>query len=106
MLGVLLEVLDMLESRRRNSDRREEAVRQNEEWLMMVRIMEQCHSGGYNDAVIESSTAERTTFAAACTEGKNSRGGADFDPFTRDWIAAFAGADPYGAALVSDPDYG
>jgi len=55
--------------------------------------------------VIESSTAERTTFAAACTEGKNSIGGADFDPFARDWIAAFAGADPYGVALVSDPDY-
>ena len=71
----------------------------------LIVMMEQCHSGGFNDAVIESSTAERTTFAAACTEGKNSIGGADFDPFARDWIAAFAGADPYGAALVSDPDY-
>lgn len=71
----------------------------------LIVMMEQCHSGGFNDAVIESSTAERTTFAAACTEGKNSNGGADFDPFARDWIAAFAGADPYGAALVSDPDY-
>ena len=68
-------------------------------------MMEQCHSGGFNDVVIESSTATRTTFAAACTEGKNSIGGADFDPFARDWIAAFAGADPYGAALVSDPDH-
>lgn len=71
----------------------------------LIVMMEQCHSGGFNDAVIESSKAERTTFAAACTEGKNSNGGADFDPFARDWIAAFAGADPYGAALVSDPDY-
>jgi hypothetical protein len=71
----------------------------------LVIMMEQCHSGGFNDAVIESSTAERTTFAAACTEGKNSNGGADFDPFARDWIAAFAGVDPYGAALLSDPDY-
>lgn len=71
----------------------------------LVVMMEQCHSGGFNDLVIESSTAERVTFAAACTEGKNSIGGADFDPFARDWIAAFAGADPYGAALVSDPDY-
>jgi hypothetical protein len=71
----------------------------------LIVMMEQCHSGGFNDVVIESSTAERTTFAAACTEGKNSIGGADFDPFARDWIAAFAGADPYGAALVSDPDY-
>jgi hypothetical protein len=71
----------------------------------LVVMMEQCHSGGFNDVVIESSTAERTTFAAACTEGKNSIGGSDFDPFARDWIAALAGADPYGAALVSDPDY-
>lgn len=68
-------------------------------------MMEQCHSGGFNDVVIEASTAERTTFAAACTEGKNSIGGADFDPFARDWIAAFAAADPYGAALFSDPDH-
>lgn len=71
----------------------------------LIVMMEQCHSGGFNDEVIEASTAERTTFAAACTEGKNSIGGADFDPFARDWIAAFAGADPYGAALLSDPDY-
>jgi hypothetical protein len=71
----------------------------------LIVMMEQCHSGGFNDVVIESSTAERTTFAAACTEGKSSIGGADFDPFARDWIAALAGADPYGAALVSDPDY-
>lgn len=71
----------------------------------LIVMMEQCHSGGFNDGVIESSTAERTTFAAACTEGKNSIGGADFDPFARDWIAAFAGSDPYGAALISDPDY-
>ncbi|MCD6430375.1 MAG: caspase family protein [Deltaproteobacteria bacterium] len=71
----------------------------------LVVMMEQCHSGGFNDVVIEASTATRTTFAAACTERKSSIGGADFDPFARDWIAAFAGADPYGAALVSDPDY-
>ncbi len=71
----------------------------------LVVMMEQCHSGGFNDVVIEASTAERTTFAGACTEGKNSIGGPDFDPFAHDWISAFAGADPYGASLVSDPDY-
>ena len=71
----------------------------------LIVMMEQCHSGGFNDVVIESSTAGRTTFAAACTEGRSSVGDGDFDPFARDWIAAFAGADPYGAALVSDPDY-
>lgn len=71
----------------------------------LVVMMEQCHSGGFNDVVIESSTADRTTFAAACTEGKNSIGGPDFDPFARDWIAALAGTGPYGDALLSDPDY-
>lgn len=71
----------------------------------LIVMMEQCHSGGFNDVVIESSTAQRTTFAAACTERKSSIGGPDFDPFARDWISAFAGADPYGGALVSDPDY-
>lgn len=71
----------------------------------LIVMMEQCHSGGFNDVVIEASTAARTTFAAACTEGKNSIGGADFDPFARDWISSLAGADPYSAALVSDPDY-
>jgi hypothetical protein len=71
----------------------------------LIVMTEQCHSGGFNDAVIEASTAERTTFAGACTEGKSSIGGPDFDPFARDWISALAGADPYGAALVSDPDY-
>lgn len=71
----------------------------------LIVMMEQCHSGGFNDEVIEASTAARTTFAGACTEGKSSIGGADFDPFARDWIAAVAGSDPYGAALVSDPDY-
>lgn len=71
----------------------------------LIVMMEQCHSGGFNDLVIESSTAQRTTFAAACTEGRNSRGGANFDPFARDWISALAGSDPFGAALVSDPDH-
>jgi hypothetical protein len=68
-------------------------------------MMEQCHSGGFNDLIIEKSTAERITFSGACTEGKNSIGGADFDPFARDWIAALAGSDPYGSTLLSDPDY-
>ncbi|TCP43251.1 caspase family protein [Rhodovulum marinum] len=71
----------------------------------LVVMMEQCHSGGFNDRVIENSTAARTTFAGACTERKNSIGGAEFDPFARDWISALAGADPYGGALASDPDH-
>jgi hypothetical protein len=71
----------------------------------LVVMMEQCHSGGFNDAIIEKSTADRTTFAGACSEGKNSWGEAHFDFFAKNWISAMAGVDPYGAALTSDPDY-
>jgi hypothetical protein len=67
-------------------------------------MMEQCHSGGFNNQVINKSTAGSTSIASACLELNNSIGGADFDPFARDWIAAMTGLDPYGNALVSDPD--
>jgi hypothetical protein len=66
--------------------------------------MEQCHSGGFNNAVIAKSTANSTSIASACLEPNNSIGGADFDPFARDWIAAMKGADPYGYALQYNPD--
>ena len=67
-------------------------------------MMEQCHSGGFNNAVISKSTAANTSIASACEELKNSIGGADFDPFARDWIAAMMGHDPYGHPLVFNPD--
>ncbi|HEX7841207.1 MAG TPA: hypothetical protein VF469_27200, partial [Kofleriaceae bacterium] len=68
-------------------------------------MMEQCHAGGFNDLVIERSTADRTTFAAAATEHNSSWGAADFDYFARDWIAAMAKHDPFGHALAMDPDF-
>lgn len=67
-------------------------------------MMEQCHAGGFNDLVIEKSRADRTTFAAAATEHNSSIGGPLFDPFARDWIAAMATHDPFGAALAMNPD--
>jgi hypothetical protein len=67
-------------------------------------MMEQCHSGGFNNAVIDKSTADNTSIASACTEPNNSIGGAHFDPFARDWIAAMMGSDPYGHPLSFDPD--
>ncbi len=67
-------------------------------------MMEQCHSGGFNSAVISKSTADNTSIGSACTELKNSIGGAHFDPFARDWIAAMMGNDPYGNALSYNPD--
>lgn len=74
------------------------------EFRCLVVMMEQCHSGGFNSKVIAKSTAAHTSIASACEEDRNSIGGADFDPFARDWIAAMSGATPYGNALASNPD--
>ncbi|MHC4587693.1 MAG: hypothetical protein ACYS3N_24495, partial [Planctomycetota bacterium] len=54
--------------------------------------------------VINNSTADETSISSACEEDRSSIGGAEFDPFARDWISAMAGADPYGVALSYDPD--
>jgi Peptidase C13 family len=67
-------------------------------------MMEQCHSGGFNGPVTANSKATYTSIASACIEPNNSIGGAQFDPFARDWIAAMAGHTPYGGALASNPD--
>lgn len=67
-------------------------------------MMEQCHSGGFNSPILAKSTAAYTSVSSACRELNNSIGGADFDPFARDWIAAMTGHTPYGGALASNPD--
>jgi hypothetical protein len=70
----------------------------------LVVMMEQCHSGGFNDLIVEHSPAQRTSFSAACTEHRSSIGGPDFDPYARDWIAAITGNDPYGVTLLVPAD--
>jgi hypothetical protein len=70
----------------------------------LIVMMEQCHSGGFNSPILSNSPAASTTVASACKELESSIGGADFNPFARDWIAAMNGADPYGASLSFDPD--
>jgi hypothetical protein len=67
-------------------------------------MMEQCHSGGFLDPVLAASPADETSICAACEEMRSSIGGAEFDPFARDWIGAMAGAGAYGAPLPSNPD--
>lgn len=62
-------------------------------------MMEQCHSGGFQDAVLNNSSAQVTSFSAACIATANSMGGADFDPYARDWIAGVTGNNPDGSAL-------
>jgi hypothetical protein len=72
----------------------------------LIVMMEQCHAGGFNNAVINKSTADATSVASAATEPNNSYVTADgnWDPFARDWIAAQAGNDPFGVGLSFDPD--
>ncbi|MBF0107824.1 MAG: hypothetical protein HQL76_01425 [Magnetococcales bacterium] len=65
----------------------------------LIVMMEQCHSGGFQSAVINNSKATATSFAAACIATANSMGGPDFDPFAKDWIAAVTGKNPNGSAL-------
>lgn len=72
-------------------------------YCMMV-MMEQCHAGGFNAPILAKSTATHTSVSSACLELNNSIGGAQFDPFARDWIAAMTGNTPYGGALASNPD--
>ena len=69
-------------------------------------MMEQCHAGGFNNPIINKSTADATSVASAATEPNNSYVTADgnWDPFARDWIAAQAGNDPFGVGLSFDPD--
>jgi hypothetical protein len=72
----------------------------------LIVMLEQCHAGGFNASIIAKSTAAATSVASAATEFQNSYVTADgnWDPFARDWIAAQAGHDPFGAALAFNPD--
>ncbi len=69
-------------------------------------MMEQCNSGGFNAPVIAASTAASTSIASAAIATQSSWASPDghWDSFARDWIAAQAGHDPYGAALAHNAD--
>jgi len=69
-------------------------------------MLEPCHAGGFNAPILASSTAGATSVASAALEPYNSYVTADgnWDPFARDWIAAMAGHDAFGAALSFNPD--
>lgn len=57
----------------------------------LIVMMEQCHSGGFSDTVINNSKAKWTHFCAACAADRSSIGGANFDPFAYDWISGMTG---------------
>lgn len=72
----------------------------------LIVMMEQCHAGGFNSPIIAKSTASATSVASAATEPNLSYVTADgnWDPFARDWIAAQAGHDAFGAGLSFTAD--
>jgi peptidase C13-like protein len=72
----------------------------------LVVLMEQCNAGGFSRPVITHSTARATSVAAAAVATRSSHASPDlhWDSFARDWFAAQAGHDPYGAALAFNPD--
>jgi hypothetical protein len=72
----------------------------------LIIMLEQCHSGGFNASILANSPATATSVASAATEYQNSyvTWDGNWDPFARDWIAAQAGLDPFGAALAFNPD--
>jgi len=67
-------------------------------------MMEQCFAGGFNAPILAKSTAANTSVAAAADAYHSSAGGADFDPFAQEWIAAMAGHDANGHSLAYSPD--
>jgi hypothetical protein len=74
---------------------------------LLVALMAQCFSGGFNQAVIEASRAASTFIAAATSETRQSFmsfADPNWDAFQRNWIAALAGRDVDGAAIGIDRD--
>lgn len=63
----------------------------------LVVMMEQCHSGGFMQPILNKSKARRIHFSAACRADRSSIGGQNFDPFALDWIAAMNGKYPTSA---------
>jgi hypothetical protein len=70
----------------------------------LIVMMEQCYAGGFNQRIIDNSPATNTSVASAAIATNTSIGGANFDPFARDWIAAMHKAGPDGSSLSSNPD--
>ena len=70
----------------------------------LIVMMEQCHSGGFQNPILTNSPATNTHFAAACEENKSSIGGANFDPFALDWIGAITGQYPDAEGLDQEVD--
>ncbi len=70
----------------------------------LLAMMEPCHSGGFNDPIVNRSPARRTVVQAAVPWNKSSAGGWPFDPWAESWISAMAGVRGDGSALAVSAD--
>lgn len=66
--------------------------------VLMV-MMEQCRSGGFINPILNNSPAKWTHMCTAVVADDYSLGGANFDPFAEDWIAAMHGSYANGGGL-------
>ncbi|MGB9175298.1 MAG: hypothetical protein WCB46_00995, partial [Methanoregula sp.] len=71
--------------------------------VLMV-MLEQCRAGGFINPIINNSPATWTHVASAVPADQYSLGGADFDPFAENWIAAMHGQYPDGSGLSQAAD--
>ena len=76
------------------------------QFRQLIVMLEQCNSGGFNNSIIANSPAGATSVASAASKSQSSYVTSDgnWDPFARDWIAAQAGQDAFGAALAFNPE--
>lgn len=61
----------------------------------LIVMMAQCHSGGFKEDILDSSTALKTSFTSACAMCKHSEQGTPFDPFAHRWSFEITGRALY-----------
>lgn len=71
---------------------------------VLLVMMEQCRSGGFINPIINANLANWTHMVTAVDQDDYSLGGANFDPFAEDWIAALNGQYADGTALSQAVD--
>jgi hypothetical protein len=66
----------------------------------MVVLMAQCFAGGFNDALLQSTSAVRTYIASASARHSHAMDSdLNWDSFERNWLARIAGRDVNGTTL-------
>lgn len=68
-------------------------------------MMQQCYSGGFSVPLLNLSCARRVHFAASCQADKPSMGGAQFNPFSLEWITGISGFTEDGRNIRDKFEY-